>query len=458
MIRSLRNFSVCLWVSSLFSVPFSFYAIPWVRRVFSGVSPEFVAICVVVIFYGLITAGFHFLGRKMILGFIREGMIWDQAGLTEKARKRYGSAVRIFDSFLLFPLIGKKIGEELIRALAKFFLEPGTGNTDFGYQASCIYLSSNPGDTVLAELWLRKFLERHKKSGLGPGETGDLEGEVLTVLAGIHYDNEILQALLTEAFLGLGRVDYSARQLYARTMDRPELKGVFETRVEALLASSRQIPEAAGAGLRDFIPITAEQAYQEDREAVESGPLPKEKPVLLSAGKLMTGAGKVVSAACTAGIKAGKSSALYLLSISGSFICLVSDMVARARQREKFGAYLRSGIIGVLAILLLIFIVNTISHIQHPSSVEKVGQTIEAQIPKPFTIQVAAYLKQAHADRYLNILNKKDLDAFIEKVEGGGKTWYVIRISRFPDKKSAEAFGNRLKKQKIIEDFFVCNR
>jgi nicotinamide riboside kinase len=43
-------------------------------------------------------------------------------------------------------------------------------------------------------------------------------------------------------------------------------------------------------------------------------------------------------------------------------------------------------------------------------------------------------------------------------VDGGGKTWFVVRVSEFADKKSADTYGRHLKQQKIIDDFFVTNK
>jgi cell division protein FtsN len=83
---------------------------------------------------------------------------------------------------------------------------------------------------------------------------------------------------------------------------------------------------------------------------------------------------------------------------------------------------------------------------------------VDMPTPKPFTIQVAAYLKQESADHYVDLLKKKGIDAAVKKVAGGGKTWFVVRVSEFEDKQSAEAYGQTLKQQKIIDDFFVNNR
>ena len=104
--------------------------------------------------------------------------------------------------------------------------------------------------------------------------------------------------------------------------------------------------------------------------------------------------------------------------------------------------------------LILISTLTRFSRIETPSP----GRTrIEIPVPKPFTIQVAAYLKKRHADAYVILLKKKGLDAFIHQVDGGGKSWFLVRISSFPDKAEAESYGRQLKSDGLIEDFFVDN-
>jgi hypothetical protein len=55
-------------------------------------------------------------------------------------------------------------------------------------------------------------------------------------------------------------------------------------------------------------------------------------------------------------------------------------------------------------------------------------------------------------------LKEKGIVPIIAKVKGGGKIWYVVRISEFVDKAAAAAFGKKLKAEKIIDDFFVSNK
>jgi len=85
-------------------------------------------------------------------------------------------------------------------------------------------------------------------------------------------------------------------------------------------------------------------------------------------------------------------------------------------------------------------------------------RTVEMSVvTDPLTIQVAAYLKRVHAERYVAELRARDLDAYWQEARSRDKTWYQVRISHFPDKAAALAFGERLKREGIIDDFYVVN-
>jgi len=128
----------------------------------------------------------------------------------------------------------------------------------------------------------------------------------------------------------------------------------------------------------------------------------------------------------------------------------------RIREKEAIRRYLRWGAVGLLGIWLTFFVWNTLSHML--KSTEQPAQRIEIKVLKPLTIQVAAYLKLSHAERYVALLKKKGISARMKKTQAGGKTWYLVRVSEFIDKKSAAEYGNRLKSKKIIDDFFVSNK
>ncbi|MBF0259920.1 MAG: SPOR domain-containing protein [Desulfamplus sp.] len=115
---------------------------------------------------------------------------------------------------------------------------------------------------------------------------------------------------------------------------------------------------------------------------------------------------------------------------------------------------------------VFMLIVNTVSHLFRtpspplPSTPKTVAEDVEVQVipQKKFTIQVAAYLSKSHAEQYLKKLEKKGIaGGEISSVEGGGKTWYLIRIGQYETKESAAEYGNNLKSKGMVEDFFVDN-
>jgi len=78
-------------------------------------------------------------------------------------------------------------------------------------------------------------------------------------------------------------------------------------------------------------------------------------------------------------------------------------------------------------------------------------------VKDPYTLQVAAYLKSEYALKFVDDLKQRGYDAYWIETASGGKTWYQVRIARFPDPQSARDFGARLKQKGIIEDFYVTN-
>jgi cell division septation protein DedD len=126
--------------------------------------------------------------------------------------------------------------------------------------------------------------------------------------------------------------------------------------------------------------------------------------------------------------------------------------------QARWRFYLKAGIIGALCAGALIFIFYPVFFVDEPEPVEKTKTVIEERVPKPFTIQVAAYLKENHARQFVVNLTQKGVDARIKTTTGGGNTWYLIQVSEFEDRQMAAAYGNHLISENIIEEFFVSNK
>jgi hypothetical protein len=80
---------------------------------------------------------------------------------------------------------------------------------------------------------------------------------------------------------------------------------------------------------------------------------------------------------------------------------------------------------------------------------------VPAAVADPFTLQVAAYLKQEFALKRVEELKRKGLDAYWTETSSGGKLWYQVRIAHFPDQATARAYGRILKDKGVIDDFYV---
>ncbi len=89
--------------------------------------------------------------------------------------------------------------------------------------------------------------------------------------------------------------------------------------------------------------------------------------------------------------------------------------------------------------------------------IEEQGSAPQQESARHFTIQVAAYLKEKDAARYVKMLHEKGQDAFYTRAGKGAKTWFQVKISSFPTKTEAQAFGRKLKNKGIIDDFYVAN-
>jgi len=114
--------------------------------------------------------------------------------------------------------------------------------------------------------------------------------------------------------------------------------------------------------------------------------------------------------------------------------------------------------VGLVGIGLAVFVVNTARHLlQSQPTVEEIETPQVVEVTDPFTLQVAAYLKTEHAEKYVQQLKAQSLDAYWTVAQSATRKWYQVRVSHFADKDSARAYGEDLKAKGIIDDFYVAN-
>ncbi len=421
MIWILRHISVHLWIATILTIPTCFYMLPGFTKVFSKVNPVIAGLVIFLFFIMIIGVVLDIIAKKIVTGLVKEGQAWERSGILSKAEKSYIKAVRAYDTFLLWPFSTKRTALKISGAIAKFTLNNSIGNQQFK-MVTAMYLRLNPDDVDIAQLWLEQIL----KSAIVSSD----EQEVLSALAEKHYNKEPLSELISNIFIGLERNDFIAKKLYqyARNKDGNKMLPAEETEK----SSGSQI----------------DKPFQENLSFIEQKPGLSEK---IEIGKHLKSIFQKVVEICKWLLSSAASAISFLLLSAGKAAAFV-------KENEKVQFYLKSGFIIIISGWLLFFMVSTVSHLFKTNMEEKQKQKIERSLPRPFTIQVAAYLKQTHADNYVQILKHKGIDATVKQVNGGGKTWFVVRVSAFTDKKSAAAYGNQLKQQKIIDDFFVNNK
>ncbi len=435
MIWILKNISVHLWITTLFAIPLSFYILPGVTRFFPGINSLITAFITLTGIAVIISFLMDLTIRKIVTGLLKEGQAWERTGILNKAQKNYIKALRIYDTFLLWPFSAKKTALKISSAIAKFNLNsPDSHYLDdnLNFKLSVlVYLKMNPADKDIAQLWLTRL----RKSSI----VTSFEQEILSTLAQKYYDDKILSILILDIFLGLERKDFTAKKLYQHVLQEPEFNDRYVAKIEALIGKPEEI-------IHDKVSFLL--------PSNKFGKISVRKNAIQIGSQIRNKANQIVekSLVCL------KHIWVFIGSVLSFLILSVVKAYTFIKDHEKLQFYLKAGFLIIVSVLLLFFMVSTISHIFKSSTTEKEKVKIPIQVSKPFTIQVAAYLKQKHAQRYVDILKKKEIAARIKKIDGGGKTWFVVRVSEFTDKKSAAAYGQKLKKEKIIDDFFVNNK
>ncbi|MCF8137500.1 MAG: SPOR domain-containing protein [Desulfotignum sp.] len=426
MIPCLRNISIRLWLTLMVAVPACFYFLPWFSQLSSRPGQAGFFIGLTGVCFGVISALMHLTGVRMIQKRIHEAKVWEQAGIPVRAEKKYLQAVRIYDSFLPSPVRSKKLTLLMTRSLARFALTFDRKSDAFK-QAVRVYLSLKPHDDALAALWLEQLAK--------DDEVTTRDQALLTRLAQTHHRNSGLVPLLARVFLDTGRMDFIARQVYAKVMEDPDVRIDFQQDIQTL----------TGATFRKKA-VYSDEAIREatGKQAISGKTIRTSVPVAGILEKIR---------------QAGRNMRCRLAGAGWAAIPFKKQHDGSGRPiQARWRFYLKAGIMGALCAGALMFIFYPVFFVDEPKPVEKTKTVIEERVPKPFTIQVAAYLKENHARQFVVNLTQKGVDARIKTTTGGGNTWYLIQVSEFEDRQMAAAYGNHLISENIIEEFFVSNK
>lgn len=419
-------------------------------------------------------------GLHQVKLLVDEATIWERAGRHNQAESAFNKAVAVYNSFLISPKAKKKNSVPLIAQMARFYL--ACAEKDYNSQTFILsYLAEHPDDSELAEDWLFQI----GSHGLMNKKYQDVANRINQALP----EHVRIQQLLARFYLSARRNDFLAQQTYRRVLAMTDESStdIIRELASIFLLEGRSDEWALEIYLK---------SYEMDKNSTDilNGIaacvywIPKTdqmKPEVQKAWKLLTGMDEAKLASMRDGFKppiqmpAEKKVAAELKRLSDiyrllqrftkatyQFIKFVSIQIVKGiknlygffKASKKSKIVLKWSVVGGFVSILIFMIINTIGYLvkaSHDGKQHRAG--VEAVVTDPFTLQVAAYLKPEHADKYVSMLKKHNIDAYWTEAVGKKKKWYKVRVSHFPDKKSAIEYGELLKSKGLIDDFYVAN-
>jgi len=430
---------------------------------------------------GLLVAVFLLLGwggNRLARGGIRRrltrGEALARAGHHGEARDMLRQAVAIYDSFLPSPRIRPRLRTAITARLARFYLARPDGDPA-GREGLRSYLRAHPNDGVVAKAWLRVAVRQPVWD--------EADEAAADRIAEAQADDDGIQQILGGRYLAMGRTDFLALEVYRRMMRRhPAETAGWHRRLAALFLNEGRCD--------DFALETYLAAWEEgDRPGLRRGlaaclmylePEPGNQRMFSDARTLLGDTDAVDLEILAEGFHPSRGPAIRPRRLASLPRRMVGPLVSAGsrlvRQAVDMLGWLRGSpavrwaMAGVGAAVFLavagVVLHDTFDHLKvssepappaPPTTVVEKPLLEEVLMRDPFTIQVAAYLKREHAERYVAELQGRDLDAYWQEARSRDKTWYQVRISQFPDKAAAQGFGERLKDEGVIDDFYVVD-
>ena len=480
MVSFFKHIAVRIWLTVLFGGLASIWVLPsFQARIGLDWALLPVALLMLIVFQ-LIGWISNRWGLSTVERLLYEAGIFERDGMGTQAEDRFRRAVAVFDSFLISPLVKKQKAGALTARVARFYL--ARAKKSYESEAFLLaYLQSNPEDEEVAENWIQQV---ESSGGLR-----EEHQELAYLIGNAQPKNRIIQSALAAYYLMLERTDFPALQTYRRALTGDhQMPPDFLNNLAHLLLRERRADEWA---LEIYLKAIADRRHPPEilrgmAACVRWISLTdRNKSLLQQAYTYLEGVDAAEIKRMSAGFKpplpspekrrihrpaqrrasffqtAGAVLQTFYEDLSALPIWIyrqIRSTVRWATQSRKSRRVLAGILLGGLTVAVIFLVINTVGHLVKTETpltpkIEKAPQTIT----DPFTLQVAAYLKPAYARAYVEKLKEQDLDAYWREAISANKKWYQVRVSHFPDKKSARDFGEALKAKGIIEDYYVAN-
>lgn len=471
-----KHLTVRLWATLIMGALIVLVVLPPVAGVIGPGWMIVPAIGMFVAVFWLTGVGMAALGRRRLSGLLKEATVWDRAGMRREARQAFILAADTVDSFLFSPFSRQMPAGRLLAQMTRFQLaqvEP----EDASDTLVDAYLRRYPKDRDAAIKWLEGVLAGR--------ESNPQMHDIAARIGAAHAPDLAVQRMLARFYLDERRSDFAALNTYRSLMDAgksldEDLLGGMATlfldqsRADSLALmvylawlqrghdDARLLP--AIAACRSLIHPGPDNLKLLDRaDAALAGIDPDQRsqmaeafnPRITARRATRPSASKRMDwSAIGAGFQKGWLAVGRLFAAAAQHMQRLRVVVASGRTRSM----LKWTAVGLFSVGVGWLLVNTALHFAETvKPAQKKPQPVAAPVTDPFTLQVAAYLKEVDAQRYVDQLKKKGQDAYWTRASGGGKAWYQVRISHYKTKAEARAVGETLKQRGLIGDYYVAN-
>ncbi|UCD81716.1 MAG: SPOR domain-containing protein [Desulfobacterales bacterium] len=477
MVSFLRHIAFRIWATVLLGGLVNLAVLPFIQP-HLGLENNVLIVAVILLIFFLATG---WASNRWALHkadhLMAEAGAFERDGMYIEAEGAFQRAMALFDSFMISPFVGRKRAGGLGARLARFYLSRSRrDHTSEDFLVA--YLNSNPQDGEVAQHWLNQV-----ESGGGLKEAHQ---ELALRIGEAQPKNNYIQRTLARFYLLLERADFPALQTYRRVCDGDESvppefidelaklfvkeKRADEWALDLYLQALARHGERAGylrglAACLHWLPVTEYNKHrlQTARQYLQgidastlknmvagfNPPVPP-KPVRKIGIRISPGVLWV-------------NSVRNLSDFIRSMLRRIINQVQKAFNLMRHSRKVRRGLTAVLLLGLATgiggLVVNTVSHLtvtETPPAKKETDPPIRI-ITDPFTLQVAAYLKPEYAKNYVQQLKMRGLDAYWSEAVRGDKQWYQVRVSHFATKQAARDYGEKLKSEGIIDDYYVAN-
>lgn len=468
----LKHLTVRLWLTAFLGAAVCLVLLPWWQRFFDLNWLPLPAAMILLITFIIIGWVLNRLGNAFIHRHVKEAAVWERAGMMEEAEKALQHSVAYFDSFWLSPMLRQQRTSWMMATLARFYLSQTVRNPHARTMVAD-YLCRHPQDDTVAEGWLEQLLNRETHA--------QKEYEAAARIGEALIDHPRIQQLLMQFHLANDRTDFDAMQNYQnvwqlqqplpREMEHDLARLLINEGVlsQWALAVYLRAHESGDQGALDGIAAAMRWLHptiENRRDLARAKALVAEMaPERID--RLAKRFKPEVSDTPNSGRGIKRTSPLVVRAKTQSRAVAASGMAwintlrtrgqALGRKWKGYKLSRSAAIGGTSAILVVLFFAVGMKtgrddQTAQPAPIEKT-----VPIVQPFTIQVAAYVHAADAQRFVDRLKQQGLDAFSTKATSAQRTWYQVKVAHFETKEQARQYGQEMKTKGIIDDFYVAN-